>query len=90
MERKAEQGLPGLKGRAIQPQDTYIRQPGGWVFHGLFQHAAGTLLLRSAGFCHSLDGSADDICSFKRSEVFSKCLGGRKDDTSHRVPGWCC
>ena len=90
MERKAEQGLTGLKGRAIQPQDIYIHQPGGWVFHGLIQHVAGTFLLRSAGIRHSLDGYEDDICSFKRLEVFSKCLGGRKEDMSHQVQSLMC
>ena len=86
MEGKAEQGLTGLKGRASQPHDTYLHQPGGWVFHGLVQNAAGTLLLRSAGICHTLDGCEDDICSFKRLEVFSKCLGVRKEAMSHQVP----
>ena len=69
-----EQPLRGFMGRAIQPQATYIHQPEVRVFHGLIQHAAGPLLVRNAVICHGLNSREDDICPFKRLEVFSKRL----------------
>lgn len=94
-EGKERTTLKGLVGREVQPQAAYVHQPGVRVFHGLIQHAAGPLLVRSAGVCHGLDGREDDICLLPRFEVFSKRLweGRRKEgreDISHQMPWWRC
>ena len=72
--REGEQGLPGLKGRAVQPQATYIRQPEARVSHDPIQCVSCRLLLIDAGVSHRLDGHKDDVCPLRESEVFCKFL----------------
>ena len=74
MEREREQGLKGLKGEAIQPQATYIHQPGGGVSRDHFQHPAGCLLVKDAEVSHRCNGCEDDVCPLQRLEVFAKHL----------------
>ena len=69
-----EQGLPGLKGRAIQPQAAYIRQPQVRVSRDHVQHAAGQLLFIDVEVCHGVNGCEDDVCPLRRLEVFCKGL----------------
>lgn len=71
---REEQGLTGLKIRAIQPQGTHICQPEVWVICDCLQHVAGHLLVKDAVISHRLDGLKDDICPLIRVEVFSKGL----------------
>lgn len=73
MEREREQRLKGRKGEAIQPQATYIHQPGGGVSHDHFQHPASCLLVKDAEVSHRCNGCEDDVSPL-RFEVFSKCL----------------
>lgn len=63
---REEQGLTGLKIRAVQLQGTYIHQPEVWVFHGHIQHASGHLLVKDAGISHGLNGLKDDVCPLTR------------------------
>ena len=74
MEREAEQGLVGLKGRASQPQATYIHQPQVRVSHDHIHHAAGQLLLVDGCVSHCVDGCQDDVRPLRRLEVFAQGL----------------
>lgn len=77
---REEQGLTGLK-MAVQPQGTYIHQPGVWVSHGHIQHASGHLLVKDAVIFQRPNGLEDDVCPLTRAEISSKGLRqeGRKE-----------
>lgn len=67
-------------GRAIQPQGTYIHQPGGRVTHGHVQDIAAHLPVIDVVCCQGLNGHEENIGHLRRLEVFSKHLreGGRE------------
>ena len=82
-----EQWLQGLPSRAIQPQATYIDQPGVRVLDGYVQHTAGLLLVIYAGVSQGFDDHQEDVCPLRGLEVFSKVLREEgTEDTSHQVP----
>ena len=81
-----EQDLTGLKGRAIQPQDTYTHQPEVRVSHGHFQNVFCHHLVKVSGFCHYLHGSKDDVCPLRRREVPFKGLCQEGMEQRHVPP----
>lgn len=72
--REGGRNVTGLKGRAIQPQATYIHQPQLREFHGHLQKLLGRLLVQEAGAAQDLDGHKDDARPLSWPEVSAKGL----------------
>jgi len=83
---REEQCLPGLKGRATQPQPTYIRQPEVRVLHHHLQHVPCLLPVKEAGVSHRLNDHQHDVCPLSRSQVWYKSLGEEGGERGQVTP----
>lgn len=70
----------------IQPQGTYICQPGGRVSHSRVQDIAAHLPVIGIICCQGLNGHEENVCPLRRMEVFSKHLWEEGREGRHVMP----